>query len=66
VFWVDPDVSDRLGPVHVVECARAHHFDAGRRRVVPEPTVAMRAKVRGVFPVSRARPGVERISHFWN
>src|SRR6516225_6704588 len=44
---VRPDVSDRLGPVHAVERARAHHCDAGRRRDVPEPAVAMRAKVRG-------------------
>jgi len=26
---VRPDVSDRLGPVHVVERARARHLDAG-------------------------------------
>jgi len=55
-FWVDfhpgglavrPNVSGRLGPVHVVERARAHHCDTGRRRNVSEPAVAMRAKVRG-------------------
>jgi len=55
-FWVDfhpgglavrPNLSGRLGPVHVVECARAHHCDTGRRRNVSEPAVAMRAKVRG-------------------
>ena len=44
---VRPDISDRLGPVHVVQRARAHHFDAGRRRIIPEPSVAMRAKVHG-------------------
>jgi len=44
-FAVRPDVSDRLGPVHVVERAHAHHLDAGQHRDVPEPAVAVRAKV---------------------
>jgi hypothetical protein len=55
-FWVDlhpdglavrPDVSDRLCPVHVVERTRAYYLDAGCQGIVPDPTVAVRAKVHG-------------------